>query len=38
MSISEHMVIKEIDHLVKKEVGAFSALGGGIIVPKLPKT
>lgn len=38
VKISEDLVIKEVDHLVKKEVGAFSALGGGLIVPKLPKT
>ena len=38
VTVSEEKVIKEVDNLVKHEVGAFSALGGGLIVPKLPKT
>lgn len=36
--ISETKVIAEVNELVKKEIGAFSALGGGLILQRLPKT
>jgi len=36
--ISETKTIGEVNELVKKEIGAFSALGGGLIVQRLPKT
>ena len=38
VQISELKVIEEVNGLVRKEIGAFSSLGGGLIVNRLPKT
>ena len=38
IQISESRIIKEANELVRKEIGPFSSLGGGLVVQKLPKT
>lgn len=38
VKVDEAKVISEVNNLVRHEIGAFSSLGGGIVVSKLPKT